>query len=251
MGSLKSRLVAGKVQSGIWLGLGNVASAEIAATSGFDWCLIDAEHGHYDIATIAAQARVLGNDACVRIPHAESWMIKQVLDLGLHTVVVPMVDTPEQAFDLACAMRYPSQQFPSGTRGIGASIVRASGYDHDTDYMSQANDRVCLMVQAESATALDNLDAICATEGVDGVFIGPADLAASMGYLHDLDAAPVRAAIDNALERIAASGKIAGCLSFDAQRAQHYVDKGARMIAIASDVALLSGAMRSVPRPKA
>ncbi|EPX78896.1 HpcH/HpaI aldolase family protein [Litoreibacter arenae] len=244
MGSLKARLQAGQVQRGLWLGLGCPASTEIASTAGFDWCLIDGEHGPYDISAIAAQARVLGPEACVRIPQAETWMIKQVLDLGLHTVVVPMVDTAEQAHEMACAMRYPSKAFPNGTRGIGASLVRASGYNHDKDYMMQANDRVCLMVQAESVTALENLDAICAVNGVDGVFIGPADLAASMGYLHDLDAPEVQAAIDDALRRIVASGKIAGALSFDADRAAHYVDLGARMVAVASDIALLSTALR-------
>ena len=245
MKSLKSRLMAGQVQRGVWLGLGSAASAEIAATAGFDWCLIDGEHGPFDIAAIAAQARVLGPEACIRIPHAESWMIKQVLDLGLHTVVVPMVDTAEQAHSMACAMRYPSKTFPQGTRGIASSIVRASGYNLDTGYIAQANERTCLFVQAESVTALDNLDAICAVDGVDGVFIGPADLAASMGYLHDLDAPEVQAAIDAALRKIAASGKIAGCLSFDAARAAHYVEMGARMVAVASDVALLSGALRA------
>lgn len=246
MSSLKTHLLAGKVQRGLWLGLGSAASAEIAATSGLDWCLIDGEHGAYDIANIAEQARVLGPDACVRIPKAEDWMIKQVLDLGLHTVVVPMVDTAEQAHALACAMRYPSKGFPQGTRGIGAAIVRASGYNQDTAYLAEANDRVCLMVQAETVTALENLDEICAVDGVDGVFIGPADLAASMGYLHDLDAAPVQAAIDAALRKIAASGKIAGCLSFDAKRAAHYVDMGARFVAVASDVAVLSAGLRAV-----
>ena len=246
MTSVKSRLQAGKVQRGLWLGLGSAAGAEIASTTGLDWCLIDGEHGPYDIASIAEQARILGPDACVRIPKAEDWMIKQVLDLGLHTVVVPMVDTPEQARAMACAMRYPSQAFPQGTRGIGASLVRASGYNHDTGYLAEANDRVCLMVQAESATALANLEAICAVDGVDGVFIGPADLAASMGYLHNLDAPEVQTAIDDALRQISASGKIAGCLSFDPERAAHYIDMGAQFVAVASDVALLSTALRGV-----
>ncbi|WP_281856502.1 HpcH/HpaI aldolase family protein [Litoreibacter halocynthiae] len=244
MASLKSRLCSGLVQRGVWLGLGNAASAEIAATAGFDWCLIDGEHGPYDIAAIAEQARVLGPEACVRVPKAEDWLIKQVLDLGLHTVVVPMVDTPEQAHEMACAMRYRSKTFPQGTRGIGAALVRASGYNHDTEYIAQANDRVCLIVQIESVTALKNLDSICAVEGVDGAFIGPADLAASMGYLYDLDAPEVQAAIDDALRRIAASGKIAGALSFMPDRAAHYVEMGATMVAVASDVALLSAALR-------
>lgn len=246
MMSLKEKLKAGETLHGVWLGLGGAASAEIASTAGFDWCLIDGEHGVYDVDAIATQARVLGPEACVRIPKNCDWMIKQVLDLGLHTVVVPMIDTPAQAHEMACAMRYPSKEFPQGTRGIGASIVRASGYNHDTNYLLEANERVSLFVQAESATALENLDAICAVDGVDGVFIGPADLAASMGYLHDLDAPEVQAAIDRALGTIAASGKIAGCLSFNPVRAAHYVDMGARFIAVASDIALLSEALRGV-----
>lgn len=246
MTSLKERLENGQVQQGCWLGLGTATSAEIAATAGFDWCLIDGEHGPYDISQVAQQARVLGPDACVRIPNAECWMIKQVLDLGIHTVVVPMVDTAEQARELACAMRYPSKEFPQGTRGIGAAIVRASGYNLDTSYLAQANDRVCLMVQAETTTALENLEEICAVDGVDGVFIGPSDLAASMGYLHDLDAPEVQAAVDAALRRIAASGKIAGCLTLNKARSEHYIKMGARFVAIASDVALLSGALRAV-----
>lgn len=246
MTTLKEKLKAGDIQRGCWLGLGGGASAEIAATAGFDWCLIDAEHGVYDIASIAEQARILGPDACVRIPAGQGWMVKQVLDLGLHTVVVPMVDTPEQAHDMACAMRYPSPEFPNGTRGIASALVRASGYNQDTDYLTQANDRVSLFVQAETVTALQNLEEICAVDGVDGVFIGPADLAASMGHLHDLDAEPVQTAIDEALGVIVASGKIAGCLSFEAERAAHYEKMGARFVAVASDVALLGAALRWV-----
>jgi len=105
--ALKDKLQAGQTQRGCWLGLGAVAAAEIAATAGFDWCLIDGEHAPYDIASVAAQARVLGPDACVRIPKDRDWMIKQVLDLGLHTVVVPMIDTAAQAREMANAMRYP------------------------------------------------------------------------------------------------------------------------------------------------
>ncbi|PTX56033.1 2,4-dihydroxyhept-2-enedioate aldolase [Litoreibacter ponti] len=243
---LKTALQRGETRKGCWLGLGSVAAAEIAATAGFDWCLIDGEHGPFDIAAIAAQARVLGPDVCVRIPKDRDWMIKQVLDLGLQTVVVPMIDTAEQARAMANAMCYPSKAFPTGTRGIGASIVRASGYNAEPDYLQTANDRVCLMVQAESATALKNLEAICAVDGVDGVFIGPADLAASMGYLHDLDHPEVQAAIDTALQTISASGKIAGALTFDPDRARHYEAMGARMIAVASDVAVFSGALRGV-----
>ncbi|MEP3346193.1 MAG: aldolase/citrate lyase family protein [Litoreibacter sp.] len=246
MATLKTRLTHDVCLRGCWLGLGSAASAEIAASAGFDWCLIDAEHGAFDIDAIATQARIVGPDVCVRVPKDRDWMIKQVLDLGMHTVVVPMIDTAEQAHQMACAMRYPSKEFPQGTRGIGASIVRASGYNHDANYLMEANQRVSLFVQAETATALENLEDICAVDGVDGVFIGPADLAASLGYLHDLDAEPVQAAIDDALRRIVASGKIAGCLSFDAERADHYEKMGAKFLAIASDVALLAASLRWV-----
>lgn len=249
MTTLKEKLNAGQTQRGCWLGLGSVPAAEISVTAGFDWCLIDGEHAPYDVASIAAQARVLGPNACVRIAKNRDWMIKQVLDLGIHTVVVPMVDTAAQAREMANAMRYPTRSFRSGTRGIGASLVRASGYNAEPDYLHTANDRVCLLVQAESATALDNLDDMCAVDGVDGVFIGPADLAASMGFAHDLDHPKVQAAIDTALQRIAAAGKIAGALTFDADRAKHYEAQGARMIAVASDVAVLAGALRAVISP--
>lgn len=248
MSSLKELLVAGKALRGVWLGLGSAASAEMAMGAGFDWGLIDGEHAPYDIAVIADQARVLGPNACVRIPKARDWMIKQVLDLGLHTVVVPMVDTPEQAREMAQAMRYPTQGFPQGTRGIAPAIVRASGYNQDQSYLANANDRVCLMVQAESVTALENLEDICAVEGVDGVFIGPADLAGSMGFSHDLDATVVQEAIDDAITRIVKAGKIAGCISFDPTRAEHYLEMGATMVAVASDVNLLGTAMRGAMR---
>ncbi|WP_199225728.1 aldolase/citrate lyase family protein [Spiribacter halobius] len=167
-------------------------------------------------------------------------LIKQLLDVGVRTLLVPMVDTPEQAENVVAATRYP----PQGIRGVGAAAARASRWGARAGYVDIANDEVCLLVQAESVAALSNLDRICAVDGLHGVFIGPADLAASMGYLGQAGHPEVQAAIETAIQTISASGKAPGTLTGDSAMARRYLDLGARFVAVGIDVTLLAGATR-------
>jgi 4-hydroxy-2-oxoheptanedioate aldolase len=155
-----------------------------------------------------------------------------------------MVDTPEQAAALVSAMRYP----PEGIRGVGAAVARASRWNARTDYLDRANDEVCLLVQVESVTALQNLEAICAVEGVDGVFIGPADLSASMGHRGNPGHPDVQATIDGAIRTIQSCGKAAGILTGDPAQGKHYLSLGARFVAVGIDVSLLAQATRKLAR---
>lgn len=240
--SLKQALLSGRVQHGIWLTSGSAVVAELAGNAGFDWCLIDGEHGPNTVADMLAQLQALAigrTPAVMRIASAEVWMVKQVLDLGCQTVLVPMVDDAEKAAEMAKAMRYP----PDGIRGMGAVLARASGFGAIADYAQRANDQMCLMVQAESAKAVENIDAIAAVDGVDSVFVGPADLSADMGYPGQPDHPEVEKAIDHMIARIVASGKSAGIITFDENRFGEYAQKGVTFLGVGGDLAILRNAL--------
>lgn len=243
--ALKTALLRGDRQFGIWLTLANATVAEIAGKAGFDWCLIDGEHGPNTLQTIAAQLQALAGtpaQAVVRVPVGEDWVLKQVLDLGAQTIVVPMVHTAQQAAQVAAAVRYPGQ----GVRGMGAALARASQYGEIVDYVSSANEQICLFVQIESAEAVENIDAIAATDGVDGVFVGPADLSADMGFVGQMDAPEVLAAIDHVYARTKAAGKIIGTVTFDMADYQSQVDRGVTFLGLGGDAILLSQALNTV-----
>jgi len=245
--TLKQALAEDRLQTGIWLGLRSPQVAEIAATAGFDWCLLDGEHGPYDISALATQIALIqgaGGHPVVRVPVGAAWMIKQVLDLGTQSVLVPMVDTAAQAEKMVRAMRYP----PEGIRGMAAPVIRASGFNAQTDYAATANAQMCLIVQAESVTALENIDAIAATDGVDCVFIGPADLSVDMGHGGELGAPELDEAIEHMISGIIAAGKSAGILVLDPARAERYARLGVRFLGVASDVFSFSKAVREMGR---
>lgn len=242
---LKVSLMNGVPQSGVWLSMGSLISAEIVSRAGFDWCLIDAEHGPNTPATILPQLQAMNGSDCtaiVRVPVNEDWVIKQVLDLGAQSIMVPMVHTEQDAKNAVAAMRYP----PHGRRGIGGALARATGYNADTGYVATANAQVCTIVQIESQTALDNLEAIAAVDGVDALFIGPADLSADMDFAGQVDAPEVLAAIDDAIARILKTGKGAGVLSFVPDTLIAYRGKGATLLAASSDVTLLANSARAL-----
>jgi 4-hydroxy-2-oxoheptanedioate aldolase len=180
----------------------------------------------------------------VRVVEGSEALIKQVLDIGAQTVLVPMVDTAAQAAHMVAATRYP----PQGVRGVGSAIARASRWNARGDYLAVADSEVCLLVQAESATAMANLAAICAVEGVDGVFIGPADLAASMGHRGQPSHPDVQAAIASAINTITASGKAAGILTGDAALARHYLALGCTFVAVGVDVLVYANAARALAK---
>jgi len=239
----KAALQRSQAQVGLWLAMANPYLAEVSATAGFDWLLIDTEHAPNDLhSTLAALQAVSPYRAqpVVRALHADTALIKQLLDIGVQNLLVPMVDTAEQAAQLVSATRYP----PTGIRGVGSAVGRASRWSARTDYLQVADDEICLLVQAESVTALAQLDAICAVDGVDGVFIGPADLAASMGHRGNPGHPEVQAAIEGAMRTIIASGKAAGTLTSDPALARRYLDLGCTFVATGVDVLMYAQAAR-------
>jgi 4-hydroxy-2-oxoheptanedioate aldolase len=234
-----------QAQIGLWLGLADSYATEMCAGAGFDWLLVDGEHSPNDLRTILHQLQAIAaypaSHAIARVPmghgNVGEMLIKQYLDLGVSTLLVPMVDTAAQATALVRAMRYPQNDGKGGIRGMGGA--RASAFGRNPAYTLEANAQVCLLVQAETQTALDNLDAIAAVEGVDGVFIGPADLSASLGHVGNPAHPAVQTAIEDAFKRIIKAGKAAGILTPDEALARHYLDLGATFVAVGLDTNLL------------
>lgn len=243
--TLKTRLQAGEVLTGIWLSSGASGLAELAGHAGFDWCLVDGEHSAQSITDMVPQLQALAatpTQAVVRIPAAEVWMVKQALDIGAKAVLVPLVHDAQIATLMARAMRYP----PDGIRGMGAAMARASGFGAMTDYVHKANANACLIVQAESRAALENIDAIAAVDGVDGVFIGPADLSADMGFVGQSEHPEVDAAIRHIIARTHAAGKFSGVLTFNPARIAMYREMGVGFLGVGGDVAILGKALRAL-----
>lgn len=225
----KAALRDGPVQLGFWLALAHPDIAEICAGLGYDWLLIDGEHGPQTLPGVVAQLRAIEAtppcSAIVRVPGHDPVTIKQVLDLGAQTLMVPMVETAEQAKAIVTASRYP----PAGERGLGgARAARWGGYPA---YVAEANAQVCIIAQIETATAVDNIEAIAAVDGIDALFLGPADLAATEGLLGASSFDALFKLTGEALARIVATGKPAGILSRDERLVQQFLDGGARFIA--------------------
>lgn len=243
----KAALQAGTPQIGLWLSMASPYMAEVSATAGFDWLLVDGEHSPNDLQSTLAALQAIApypSQAIVRVVEGSEPLIKQVLDIGAQTILVPMVDTAAQAAHVVAATRYP----PQGVRGVGNAIARASRWNARTDYLAVANDETCLLVQAESTTALANLAAICAVDGVDGIFIGPADLAASMGHRGNANHPEVQAAIEGAIKTITASGKAAGILTGDVAQARLYLALGCTFVAVGVDVLVYANAARALAK---
>ncbi len=234
----KQALRNGESRVGLWQGLASPYSGELCATVGFDWLLIDAEHVPNTIQTILAQLQAVAAypvAPVVRPGWNDPVEIKRLLDIGAQNLLVPMVQNADQARAAVAAVRYP----PYGIRGVGAALARAAQWGGVDDYLERANEEICLLCQVETAEALDELDGILAVDGVDGVFIGPADLAASMGHIGKPGHPDVRAAIDDAVVRIRAAGKAPGILQGDVALAQHYLTLGAQFVAVGVDAVLL------------
>ena len=237
----KKALADKRVQYGLWSSMLAPIPTEISAAAGFDWLLLDGEHSPNSPHNLLQQAQVVagypGTHAIARIPMGHGWvgqaMIKQVLDVGIQTILVPMVETAEQARELVRCMRYP----PQGIRGMAG--VRASGWGRNVNYANEANDQVCLLVQAETRAAIGNLDAIAAVDGVDGVFIGPADLSAAYDHVGDPWHPEMVKLHEDAFRRIQAAGKAVGILTLEEERAKQHVQMGAMFIAVGTDTNLL------------
>ncbi|MEX3015396.1 HpcH/HpaI aldolase/citrate lyase family protein [Gymnodinialimonas hymeniacidonis] len=239
---MKAALAEGRLQRGLWLNLPGAVTAEMAGQAGFDWCLIDGEHGPWDPAGIRDQLIALeGTDteAVVRVPVAEDWIIKQALDLGVKTLLVPMVNSAEEVAAVVRACRYP----PEGVRGMGAMVARAGRFGGIEGYAAHANDDICILVQAESRAAMEALKAITAVDGVDGVFIGPADLGADMGYRDDLSNPELWDTVADGIKTICNGGRAAGIIVAGAEAEARMIELGVTFLGCGSDASLLQSAL--------
>lgn len=241
----KEALAKGERQIGCWMSFADGQIAEIMGTCGFDWLVIDGEHAPNDIRSIRDQLIALTaspSHPVVRVPVGETWMIKQVLDAGAQTVLVPIVESADQARELVRACHYP----PKGVRGVGATAARATMFGSVSEYIQTADQEVCLLVQVENRAGIDALDEILQVEGIDGVFIGPADLSTDMGHQGNSAHPEVRAAIADAITRIKAAGTAPGILGVSEEATQAYLDMGAQFLAVGIDVLVLAQNARAL-----
>ncbi|UWQ41087.1 HpcH/HpaI aldolase/citrate lyase family protein [Leisingera aquaemixtae] len=235
----KQALSQGKRQIGCWMSFADGQIAEIMGTCGFDWLVIDGEHAPNDIRSIRDQLMALAaspSHPVVRVPVGETWMIKQVLDAGAQTVLVPIVESADQARELVRACHYP----PKGVRGVGATAARATLFGTVSEYIQTADQEVCLLVQVENRAGMAALDEILQVKGIDGVFIGPADLSTDMGHQGNSAHPEVRDVIADAIARIKAAGIAPGILGTTDEATQAYADMGAQFLAVGIDVMVLA-----------
>jgi 4-hydroxy-2-oxoheptanedioate aldolase len=243
--TFKRALREGRPQIGLWVGLADAYVSELLASTGFDWLALDAEHSPNDPRTILQQLQAIApypTHPVVRTLSDDASLMKQYLDVGAQTVLVPMVETAEQAARIVSATRYP----PGGTRGVGSALARAARWNQVDNYLQDCEQEICVLVQVESTKGIDNLSAIAATPGVDGVFFGPSDLAASMGLLGRSGDPSVRAAVEDGIRTVVAGGKAAGVLTVDATAARRYLDVGARIVAVGLDTSQLVQSARKL-----
>jgi len=243
--TFKQAMQARQRKIGLWVSLAGPYTAEAVATTGFDWLLLDGEHAPNDVRSLLGQLQAVAPHPVhpvVRPVTGDVALIKQLLDVGVQTLLIPMVETAEQAAQMVAATRYP----PRGIRGVGYGAARAARWGDVDNYAHDADAQMCVLVQVESARGLANLAEICAVDGVDGVFFGPADLSASMGHLGNANHPDVLRAIADGVKTIQAAGKAPGILVFDRALGQTYVDAGVLFIAVGVDAMLLTRACRDL-----
>jgi 4-hydroxy-2-oxoheptanedioate aldolase len=234
----KQALREGRPQIGLWSSLCSNIATEVISGSGFDWILIDTEHAPNELPAVLSQLQATTGGAAtpvVRPAWNDLVLIKRFLDIGAHNLLIPYVQTVEEARAAVAATRYP----PEGVRGV-AVLHRSNQYGRVADYFSRIHSEICVIVQIETRRALDNLDAIAAVDGVDGLFIGPSDLAAALGHLGETSHPEVRAAIESAFKRIRKAGKAAGILAPIEADARHWLAHGGTILAVGSDLNLLA-----------
>ncbi|WP_193342951.1 HpcH/HpaI aldolase/citrate lyase family protein [Pseudarthrobacter sp. AB1] len=230
---------ANRPLAGMWVCSGSPLIAELCAGSGLDWLLVDAEHSPNSLESILAQLQAVSGypvQVLVRPPVNDTVLIKQYLDIGVQNLLIPMVNSVAEAQAAVDATCYP----PHGVRGVGSALARASRWNRIPDYLARASENISLTVQIESAAAVEAVAEILAVDGVDAIFLGPSDLAASMGLLGQQEHPKVRAAVEHCLTAATAAGKPAGVNAFNPDTARHYLAAGAAFILVGADVALLA-----------
>ena len=236
--AFKRALKAGKAQIGLWSSLASNYTVEVIAGAGFDWLLLDAEHSPNDLESLLTQLQAAAPYAAtpvIRVPWNDMVTIKRVLDIGAQSLLIPYVCTAGEARSAVSYTRYP----PQGLRGV-AGTTRATRFGRIKDYARRAHEEICVLVQVETKPALDQIEAICAVEGVDGVFIGPADLHASMGYPGETSNPAVLPLIEEAMRRIRKAGRAPGYLSPVEADAKRMLGAGAQFVAVGADVGILA-----------
>lgn len=235
----KQKILNGQKTYGIWNGLPHTYAAEICAGAGFDWICIDGEHSPFDFNSIMQNVQAVqlhAIPAIVRVPSVDPVLIKQVMDLGVQSILVPMIESADQAELIAKAMRYP----PNGIRGVGTALARAAQWNRVENYAQLADAQMCCIGQIESVQGVEALDEILQVNGLDVAFIGPADLAASMGYLGQSSHPEVVKVVKDCIQKIRAAGKVAGFLALSKDLIKVYTEAGALMIGVGADVNLLA-----------
>ena len=236
--AFKRALKASKAQIGLWSSLSSNYSVEVIAGAGFDWILLDCEHSPNDLESVLTQLQAAApypEHPVVRVPWNDMVNIKRVLDVGAQSLLIPYVSTAEEAKAAVAHTRYP----PAGVRGV-AGTTRATRFGRVKDYAKRAHEEICVLVQVETQGAIDNIEAICAVDGVDGVFIGPADLHASLGYTGEIANPKVKPMIDEAIRRIRKAGKAPGILTPNEADAKHWLGCGGLFVAVGADVGILA-----------
>jgi 4-hydroxy-2-oxoheptanedioate aldolase len=234
----KRALRQGRVQIGLWSSLASHYSAEVIAGAGFDWLLLDTEHSPNDVTLVLPQLQAAApypTSCVVRPAWNDMVLIKRYLDIGAQSLLIPFVQNADDAQRAVAAMRYP----PQGVRGVTGG-ARHNRFGRVKDYFQRVHDELCLLVQIETRAGLKNLEAIAAVDGVDGLFIGPADLSADFGKVGTTNTPQVMAAIEDAVKRIRACGKAAGILSGVEAEARHWLELGVTFIAVGSDLNILA-----------
>jgi len=234
----KRALRAGRPQVGLWSLLSSHLSVEIVAGAGFDWLVLDTEHAPNELPMVLSQLQATTGGTAhpiVRIPWNDTVDFKRYLDIGAQTILVPYIETAEQAASAVAAMRYP----PRGVRGFSGN-PRAASFGRIKDYWQHCEEELCLLLQVETRLGLQNLEAIATTDGVDGIFIGPGDLSAALGHLANPGHPDVLTVIEETIARIRACGQPAGILTSDDALIRRYLELGCTFVAVGTDVGILS-----------
>ena len=242
--TLAARLAASeRPLIGLWACAGSPITAEIVAGSGCDWVLLDAEHSPNGLESILAQLYAMSGypiAPLVRPPYGDTVTIKQYLDLGAQNLLIPMVHSAAQAAEIVRAVRYPDGSADGGLRGVGSSLARSARWNRVDGYLGRASETISLTVQIESAEAVADVENILAVDGVDAIFVGPADLSASMGLLGQQSHPDVVAGVLRSIEAGVAAGKPVGVNAFVPEDAERYLAAGASFVAVGADVSILA-----------